>query len=79
MNASINTQSFKQDSVINYSGILNSNYKSIVKQNFKNLKTTSLFSRKQHLKSWTYNRTCSIVATSLKVFLFIGLTLLAII
>ncbi|WP_397363678.1 hypothetical protein [Olleya sp. R77988] len=82
MNLSITKQSLKPEliySINNYSGILNSNYKSIVKKNFKNIKSKSLFTRKQHLKSWSYNRTCSSAATSLKVLLFLVMTIIAII
>jgi len=74
-------QSLEPDSVHsvnNYSGILNSNYKNIVKNNFKSLKSKALFSKKQKLKIWQYNRSCCTVATSLKVLLFFTMTIIAI-
>ncbi|SFI80836.1 hypothetical protein [Olleya namhaensis] len=73
MELSINTQSLEPDSVIsfnNYSGILNTNYKSIVISNYRNFKSKSLFNRRQQLKSWSYNRTCCATATLIKVALF---------
>ncbi|MEL0643873.1 MULTISPECIES: hypothetical protein [unclassified Olleya] len=82
MALSINTQSLQTDSVTtlnNYSGILNSNYKSIVISNFKNISSKSLFSSKQRLKSWSYNKSCCTVATSLKLLLFVVMIILAII
>lgn len=36
-------------------GLLNSNYKSVVKQNFKNLQSTSVFAKRQYLKAFQFN------------------------
>lgn len=52
------------------SGILNSNYKAVVKQNFISLKKTSLFSIKQRLKSKQYNTNYAVAGT-LKLALFV--------
>jgi hypothetical protein len=50
-------------------GLLNSNYKNLVKNNFKNTTSNSLFSIKQRLRSRQYQFTSSI-GTALKVSLF---------
>lgn len=36
-------------------GLLNSNYKSVVKQNFKALNSTSVFAKRQYLKAFQFN------------------------
>lgn len=59
-----------------YSGLLNSNYKSVVKQNFKDLKNNSIFSLKQRLKSNELQKSSSI-ETALKVALFMVALILA--
>lgn len=73
MELSIKSQSLVPHTILsfnNYSGILNTDYKSIVASNFKNFKSKSLFNRRQQLKSWSYNRTCCATATLIKVALF---------
>jgi len=52
------------------SGILNSEYKSIVKKNFRNMGKPSLFGIKQRLKSKQYSMNCGVEAT-LKISLFL--------
>lgn len=60
-----------------YTGLLNSNYKSIVKYNFKNLKNNSIFGLKQRLKSEQLQTCCS-VATSIKLLVFFTVIIIAI-
>lgn len=59
-----------------YSGLLNSNYKAIVKQNFKDLKSNSLFSLKQRIRSNQF-QTSSSIETTLKVALFLVALIIA--
>ncbi|RKE98336.1 hypothetical protein [Ichthyenterobacterium magnum] len=51
-------------------GLLNSNYKSIVKRNYNTLNSTSVFGIRQHIKSRQYNITSSI-ETVLKLSVFV--------
>ncbi len=53
-----------------YSGLLKSNYKSIVDCTFSNLKKPSVFSIRQRIKSSRFNTYCSI-STTLKVSVFL--------
>lgn len=57
-------------------GLLNSNYQTIAKDNFNNLKTPSLFNIKQRIKSRNYN-TCCNVETILKVSIFLFFLIIA--
>lgn len=52
-----------------YSGILNLDYKNIVKANFKSFKSPSLFNIKQRVKSNQFQSCCSL-ETGLKVLIF---------
>jgi len=51
------------------SGLLNSNYKQLVKRNFKRMSSRSVFGIRQRMKSRQFNTCCSI-ETILKVGLF---------
>lgn len=57
-------------------GLLNSNYQSIVKDNFTNIKASSLFNIKQRIKSRSYN-TCCNVETILKISIFLIFLIIA--
>ncbi|WP_034062127.1 hypothetical protein [Lacinutrix jangbogonensis] len=60
-----------QTSIISeYSGLLNTDYKNIVKTNFKSFNSPSLFSIKQRVKSNQF-KTCSSIGTGLKVLTFV--------
>jgi hypothetical protein len=56
-------------------GILNSNYQSIVRNNFKNLNSHSVFSVKQRIKSNRFH-SVNIIETIVKVSVFILLLIL---
>ena len=64
------TSNLKTSTISNYSGLLNSDYKTIVKANFKSFKSPSLFNVKQRVKSNQLQTYCS-VGTGLKVLMFL--------
>ncbi len=61
-----------------HSGLLKSNYKSIVNNTFDNIKKPSVFSIKQRVKSTLFNNYCNI-STTLKVSVFLVGLLIALV
>lgn len=59
----------KSNNHTSYTGLLNSNYQAIVKENFRNVKSNSVFSLKQRLKSEQFQNCCT-VGTGLKLLVF---------
>ncbi|WP_299889144.1 hypothetical protein [uncultured Lacinutrix sp.] len=59
-----------------YSGLLNSNYKEVVKCSFKNRKKPSVFNIRRRLKSNRLSNYCSI-ETTLKVSVFLFAIMIA--
>ena len=72
----VSNSNVQTSKVNNYLGLLNSDYKNIVKANFKNFKSSSLYSIKQRVKSNQF-QTCCFVETSLKVLIFFVATIIA--